>query len=143
MTVLRDVAAEIQRLAHAEGWVVGTIASELCVHHDVVERVLDAEHAVVKERPPRASKLDRYKPFVLRVLEKHPRLRATRIFHMLRKRGYRGSAKTVRRYVATVRPRRRRNQPVPLPLPLPAHVVDGDVQTHDLAGYDPAGSEAP
>ena len=39
--------------------------------------------------------------------------------------------------------RRRRNQPVPLPLPLPAHVVDGDVQTHDLAGYDPAGSEAP
>lgn len=39
--------------------------------------------------------------------------------------------------------RRRRNQPVPLPLPLPAHVVDGDVQTHDLAGYDPAGAEAP
>lgn len=106
MTVPRDVEAEIQRLAHTEGWVVGTIASELGVHHDVVERVLDAEHAVVKDRPPRASKLDRYKPFVLGVLEKHPRLRATRIFHMLRKRGYRGSAKTVRRYVATVRPRR-------------------------------------
>src|SRR5690606_26283101 len=106
MTVSRDVEAEIQRLAHAEGWVVGTIATELDVHHDVVERVLDAEHAAPKERPPRGSKLDRYKPFVHGVLEKHPRLRATRIFHMLRKRGYRGSVKTVRRYVATVRPRR-------------------------------------
>lgn len=106
MTVTREVEVEIQRLARAEGWAVGTIASELGVHHDVVERVLDAEHAAVKERAPRSSKLDTYKPFVHGVLEKHPRLRATRIYHMLRKRGYRGSAKTVRRYVATVRPRR-------------------------------------
>jgi len=106
MTVSREVEVEIQRLAHAEGWAVGTIASELGVHHDVVERVLDAEHAVAKERAPKASKLDPYKPFVHGVLEKHPRLRATRIFHMLRNRGFRGSAKTVRRYVATVRPRR-------------------------------------
>jgi transposase len=106
MTASREVEAEIQRLAHAEGWAVGTIGDQLGVHHDVVERVLDAEHAVAKERPPRASKLDPYKPFVLVVLEKHPRLRATRIFHMLRKRGFGGSAKTVRRYVATVRPRR-------------------------------------
>lgn len=106
MTASREVEAEIQRLAHAEGWAVGTIGDHLGVHHDVVERVLDAEHAVAKERPPRASKLDPYKPFVLAVLEKHPRLRATRISHMLRKRGFRGSAKTVRRYVATVRPRR-------------------------------------
>lgn len=106
MTVTREVEVEIQRLAQAEGWAVGTIASELGVHHEVVERVLDAERAAEKERAPRASKLDTYKPFVHGVLEKHPRLRATRIFHMLRKRGYRGSAKTVRRYVATVRPRR-------------------------------------
>jgi transposase len=106
MTVTREVEVEIQRLAQAEGWAVGTIVSELGVHHDVVERVLDASHAAAKERAPRSSKLDAYKPFVLRVLEKHSRLRATRIFHMLRKRGYRGSAKTVRRYVATVRPRR-------------------------------------
>lgn len=106
MTVSRDVEVEIQRLAHAEGWAVGTIASELGVHHEVVKRVLDAEHAVAKERAPKASKMDPYKPFVHGVLEKHPRLRATRIFHMLRKRGFGGSAKTVRRYVATVRPRR-------------------------------------
>lgn len=106
MTVTREVEVEIARLAQAEGWAVGTIASELGVHYEVVERVLDAEHEVVKERAPRASELDMYKPFVHGVLEKHPRLRATRIFHMLRKRGYRGSAKTVRRYVATVRPRR-------------------------------------
>jgi hypothetical protein len=39
--------------------------------------------------------------------------------------------------------RRRRKQPVPLPLPLPAHVIDVDIVSHDLAGYDAACSEAP
>lgn len=107
MTVPRDVEAEIRRLAHAEGWPVGTIAVELGVHHEVVERVLDPASATPRERPPRPSKLDPYKPFIARTLDKHPRLRATRIFHMLRRRGFRGSAKIVRRYVADVRPRPR------------------------------------
>lgn len=107
MTVPREVEAEIQRLAHAEGWPVGTIASELGVHRDVVRRVLDPDSAGDKERPPRPSKLDAYKPFILRTLDKHPRLRATRVFHMLRRRGFQGSVKIVRRYVAEVRPRPR------------------------------------
>lgn len=105
MTVSREVEVEIQRLSHAEGWLPGTIAAELGVHHEVVERVLDAEHADPKERPPRPSKLDPYKPFLLRTLDKHPRLRATRLFHMIRKRGFKGKVKIVRTYVQTVRPR--------------------------------------
>jgi hypothetical protein len=48
-------------LSHAEGWPPGTIAKELSVHHEVVERVLDAEHGAPKEHPPRASGLDPYK----------------------------------------------------------------------------------
>ena len=39
--------------------------------------------------------------------------------------------------------RRRRNQPVRLPLPLPAHVIDVDIVSHDLAGYDRTDTEAP
>lgn len=58
MTVSREVEAEIRRLAHAEGWPNGTIAKELAVHHEVVARVLDAEHGTSKERAPRPAKLD-------------------------------------------------------------------------------------
>jgi len=107
MTVSHELEAEIRRLAHAEGWPRGTIARQLNVHHDVVERVLDAEAATAKERAPRRSKLDRYKPFLLRTLEEYPRLRATRLFTMVRQRGFAGSVKLVRRFVATVRPRPR------------------------------------
>lgn len=107
MTVSREIEAEILRLSHAEGWPVGTIANELGVHHEVVERVLDAEHGALKERPPRTSELDPYKPFILKTLEKHPRLRAKRLYHMIRKRGFSGGARTVRRYVARVRPKPR------------------------------------
>jgi transposase len=107
MTVSREIEAEVRRLSHAEGWPPGTIAKELGVHHEVVERVLDAQHGVPKARPPRASALDPYKPFILQTLEEHPRLRAKRIYHMIRKRGFDGGARTVRRYVALVRPKPR------------------------------------
>jgi transposase len=107
MTVPYEVEAEIRRLAHVEGWPRGTIATQLGVHHEVVERVLDAETVVPKERPPRPSKLDPYKPFLLRKLDEHPTLRATRLHTMIKKRGFQGSVKIVRRYVATVRPRAR------------------------------------
>ena len=105
MTISREVEAEIRRLAHAEGWLPGTIASELGVHHDVVDRVLDPSSLMPKELDARPSVLDRYKSFITRKLEKHPRIRATRLFHMVRRRGFKGSARMVRRYVAKVRPR--------------------------------------
>lgn len=105
MTVPRETEAEIRRLSQVEGWPAGTIAAELSVHHDVVERVIDPAQASSEEKPPRPSKLDRYKPFLLATLEKHPRLRATRLFHMIRERGFDGSVKILRPYVKSVRPR--------------------------------------
>jgi hypothetical protein len=48
--------------------------------------------------------LDPYKAFITAMLEQYPRLRATRLWAMLRDRGYAGSAVQVRRYVRTVRP---------------------------------------
>ena len=40
MTVDDAVEAEIRRLYYAEHWRVGTIATQLGVHHDVVRRLL-------------------------------------------------------------------------------------------------------
>ncbi len=105
MTIDPDQRARIRRLFYAEHWKVGTIAAELGVHHDTVRRAIEAERFVSPEGSRvTTSILDPYKPFVDEVLGKHPRLRASRIFDMIKGRGYAGSQIVVRRYVRTVRP---------------------------------------
>ena len=105
MTISQKREAEIRRLYYAEHWKVGTIASELGVHHDAVERVLALQEKHARARAPQETLLDPYKPLVQQYLDQHPRLRATRLFDMIESRGYEGSERAVRRYVATVRPR--------------------------------------
>jgi transposase len=99
-----EVRARIRRLFFAEHWKVGTIAAELGVHHDAVRGAIEAERFIRPGAVLRASMLDAYKPFVAETLEQHPRLRATRLFEMIRDRGYRGSVVQLRRHVATIRP---------------------------------------
>lgn len=101
----KELEAEIRRLFFAEHWKIGTIASELGVHHDTVRRVINPDRFVSRGRA-RPSLLDPYKDFIERTLDKHPRLRATRLHEMLRARGYMGSVVQVRRYVRRVRPQR-------------------------------------
>ncbi len=104
MTIDVSTEHEIRRLHDVEHWKRGTIVAELGVHPDVVDRVLDrgAERALVSV--PRPRLIDPYLPFVEETLKAHPRLRATRLFDMLRSRGYEGSIACVRRHVAEVRP---------------------------------------
>ena len=40
MTVPLEIETEIRRLHFAEHWPVGTVASQLAIHEDVVRRVL-------------------------------------------------------------------------------------------------------
>jgi transposase len=107
MTVSADVEAEIRRLHIAEGWPVGTIASQLGVHHDVVERVLGLQ--VLPDEPvARPPLLAPFQGFIVDTLKAYPRLCAARLFDMIVQRGYTGSQRTVRRHVAEVRPRPQR-----------------------------------
>ena len=55
-------------------------------------------------RQIRPSALDPFKAFLTATLEQYPRLRATRLWAMVRGRGYPGSVIQVQRYVRTVRP---------------------------------------
>jgi transposase len=96
--------ARIRRLFFAEHWKVGTIATELGVHHETVERAIEADRFARTQRQLRPSLLDPYKPFIGEILDKHPRLRATRLFEMVRGRGYPGGYAPVRRYVGSIRP---------------------------------------
>ena len=100
-----QIEAEIKRLSEAEKWPPGTIASQLCVHHSVVERVLGAEalrKGLVRMRP---NILDPYLPFMLATLTKYPRLPASRLFQMVKERGYKGAPDHFRSLVARHRPR--------------------------------------
>jgi transposase len=105
MTVPPEVETEIRRLFFAEHWKVGTIARQLDVHHDVVRRVL----GLLPDQPgdptgPRLRRVDRYREFIAEQLDQYPRLRATRLFDMLKPRGYVGSVRTLRRFVTGIRP---------------------------------------
>lgn len=95
--------AEILRLFHAEKWKVGTIATQLGVHHTTVERVLG--QAGVRLIASRPSKLDPYLPMIVETLRKYPRLRSSRLFEMARQRGYRGGPDYFRHAVSRLRPR--------------------------------------
>jgi transposase len=98
--------ARIRRLFFAEHWKVGTIADELGLHHDTVERAIETERFTVAAgaRAVTVSLLDPYKAFIADVLAQHPRLRASRILLMIRERGYASSYTALQRYVRKVRP---------------------------------------
>jgi transposase len=107
MTVSPAVENEIRVLHFGEHLPVGTVASQLEVHEDVVKRVLGllAKRAPAQSRP---FLVDPFREFIAETLTAYPRLCATRLFDMLQPRGYRGSVRTLREYVHGVRPRPRR-----------------------------------
>jgi transposase len=99
-----ELRARIRRLFFAEHWKVGTIAAELSVHHDTVRRAVETERFNAAQRALRASQLDPYRALLESTLTEHPRLRATRLYEMLRDRGYQGSVVQLRRLVRAIRP---------------------------------------
>jgi transposase len=101
-----ELHAQIRRLFYAEHWRLHTIAAQLGVHHDTVRRAIESERFIRPGAQIRPSALDPYKAFLRATLEQYPRLRATRLWAMVRDRGYPGSVIQVQRYVRTVRPAR-------------------------------------
>lgn len=101
-----DVEAEILRLFHAEGWKKGTIAAQLGLHHSVITRVLRKQEDQQPPRPPRPSMITAYLPLIREILEKHPRLTASRLYVMCKERGYPGRPDHFRHLIAQIRPRK-------------------------------------
>src|ERR1700685_1405580 len=100
-----EIRVQIRHWFYAEHWKIGTIAQELGVHPDTVRSAIESNrfHRVQTLRP---SITDPYLPFIRQTLDLYPRLRATRIYQMLRERGYPGSVVQLRRAVANLRPHR-------------------------------------
>ena len=104
--ISKDRETEILRLHHGEQWPVGTIASQLGVHHSTVQRVLMQSGVERTEVVKGPTILDPYLPFVVETLAKYPGICSSRIYAMVKERGYRGSEGHFRRVVAMHRPRR-------------------------------------
>jgi len=96
--------AEIRRLYYAEHWTVGTIVTQLDIHHETVAAALNRVSVLTRGGRGRSTGLDPYLPFLRDTLAQYPRLRATRLHEMVRLRGYPGSAAQVRRAVRVLRP---------------------------------------
>ncbi|HXX63949.1 MAG TPA: IS21 family transposase [Bacteroidota bacterium] len=98
-----ETRARIRQLFYAEHWKIGTIARELDLHHETVRLAIETDR-FNSSKTLRPNATDPYAGFIRGVLQKHPHLRATRIFQMIRDRGYTGSVTQLRRFVASVRP---------------------------------------
>jgi transposase len=103
----RALEAEIVRLYHAEHWPIGTIARQLRVHHATVRRALRSAGVEVTPQIVRHSMIDPYRAFIVETLTKYPSLRASRLYAMVKARGYPGAADHFRALVAGLRPRSR------------------------------------
>jgi len=104
--ISKEAEAEVLRLYHAEKWRIGTIAAQLGLHHTTVQRVLRQTGVELKAVVPRPSMADPFVPFLIQQLEKYPGLCASRLFEMVRERGYPGGADHFRRVVSRHRPRK-------------------------------------
>lgn len=105
MALSPEIEAQILRYHHAERWPVGTIARQLHLHRDSVARVLAQAGLPAIKQIHRPSAVAPYLPFILETLEQFPRLRASRLYDMVKDRGYPGRPDHFRHLIAHHRPR--------------------------------------
>lgn len=107
--ITAEMRAQMRRLVLVEEMKIETVARRFGVHHSVVRRALRDQDSPAPATAPRPGKLDPWKPYIVQRLTELPLLTTARLFTELSGRGYTGSAKHLRRYVAQVRgPRSRK-----------------------------------
>jgi transposase len=95
----------IKDLQTQQGLKPPQIAEVLALDARTVAKWLGEDHYHPRQETQRPSKLDPFKPDIVRMLERHP-YSATQIFHRISEQGFDGGYSTVKRYVRKVRPRR-------------------------------------
>ena len=100
----KETEAQIVRLHFVEKWRPGTIARHLHVHNGVVRRVLGRAGVPASTLARRRSMADPFVGFIVETLGKYPDLCASRLFEMVRERGYPGAGGHFRTIVSLLRP---------------------------------------
>jgi transposase len=106
MSIDKKIEAKILRYHFVEQWRVGTIATQLGIHHSVVDRVLSQAGLPKVERSVRSSIIDPYLPFIVETLSEFPTLTAARLYEMAKQRGYPGGPSQFRQRISQLRPRK-------------------------------------
>lgn len=75
MKTTAEVEAEVVRLHYAEHWRIGTIATQLALHPDVVKRVLGLGVAKTPSQL-KARMIDPYREFIDDTLRRYPKPRS-------------------------------------------------------------------
>ena len=88
-----------------QGLKAGQIARALALDQRTVNHWINTPRYRPRQSPPRASKLDPFKPLINRWLESHP-YSAQQVLQRLREEGFDGGYTLVKEYVRKVRPRR-------------------------------------
>ena len=96
---------QMKHLHTHEGLNASQIAKTLTLDPRTVSHWLAQEHFRPRQPRQSPSKLDPFKPELVRLLERYP-YSAAQIFQRLRERGFDGGYSLVKAYVRTVRPRR-------------------------------------
>ncbi len=106
MAINKETETKILRYHFVEKWRTGTIATQLGIHHSVVDRVLAQAGLPKVERTQRTSIIDPYLPFITETLNEFPTLTAARLFEMAKQRGYPGGPSQFRQRISELRPRK-------------------------------------
>ena len=106
MSISKEKENQVLRYHFVEKWKVGTIATQLGIHHSVVDRVLAQAGLPKTERSMRPSIIDPYLPFIHETLAQYPKLSAARLYDMVKQRGYPGGASLFRQRISQLRPRK-------------------------------------
>ncbi|MCK5477344.1 MAG: IS21 family transposase [Methylococcales bacterium] len=106
MAIDKSVEAKILRYHFVEKWRTGTIATQLGIHHSVVDRVLSHAGLPKIERSRRPSIIDPFLPFIIETLNEFPTLTAVRLYEMARQRGFTGGPSQFRQRISELRPRK-------------------------------------
>lgn len=106
MAINKEIEAKILRYHFVEQWRTGTIATQLGIHHSVVDRVLAHAGLPKIERTSRASIIDPFLPFIIETLAEFPKLTAARLYDMAKQRGFKGGPSQFRQRISELRPRK-------------------------------------
>ncbi len=106
MAIDKQTEAKILRYHFVEQWRTGTIATQLGIHHSVVDRVLSQAGLPKVERSAHPSMIDPYLPFIIDTLNQFPTLTAARLYDMAKQRGYPGGPSQFRQRISQLRPRK-------------------------------------
>ena len=104
---MKDAAmkAEIKRLYHVEKWKIGTIAKHFGIHHNTVKNVIENKNKKGRYRK-RKRMVDPFMPFILDTLRRYPEITATRLYHMVKERGYPGKITQFKAVINEIRPQK-------------------------------------